>query len=98
MVKEIRWTPEALKSFQKVIDYLETNWTEKEVKSFITSTNRVAQFISQNPKMFRATNHQDLREALVTPHNLLIYKIQKTSIDLITFWDVRQNPRKKIKK
>lgn len=98
MDKEIRWTPEALSSFQKVIDYLEKNWSENEITNLVSSTERVIKFISQNPKMFRATNQENLREALITPHNLMIYKIKKTSIDLITFWDVRQNPKKKKRK
>jgi len=45
--------------------------------------------------MFRETNIANVHEALVTPHNLLIYKIYPKRIDLITFWDTRQNPKKK---
>ncbi len=45
--------------------------------------------------MFRKTNKKNVREALVTEHNLLVYKIYPDHISLITFWDTRQNPKKK---
>jgi len=35
MVKEIRWTQESVDTFDKTIEYLEREWTEKEVYNFI---------------------------------------------------------------
>lgn len=67
MVKEVRWTEEAVKSFESVIEYLKHRWTEKEIEAFVISTNRIVLFISQNPKMFRITSKRNVREALVTP-------------------------------
>ncbi|MEP7171700.1 MAG: hypothetical protein ABI855_20170 [Bacteroidota bacterium] len=95
MVKEIRWTPESVDTFNNVIEYLLNEWSEHEVEAFVTSTDKVIEYISDHPKMFRKTNRKNIREALVTPHNLLIYKILSTHIDLITFWDTRQHPGKK---
>ena len=39
MAFKIRWTPEAEESFDKIIDYLENNWTEKEVQNFVRNAN-----------------------------------------------------------
>ena len=82
MVKEIRWTPEAVSTFHHVIEYLIQHWSEKEVEHFVQSTQKIVEFIAKNPRMFRSTIHNDVREALVTPHNLLIYKIHLKLIDL----------------
>lgn len=95
MVKEIRWTPEAESTFQAVIAYLQSVWSEREIANFIQATQSTIAYIAEHPKMFRKTNRKNVHEALVTPHNLLIYKVYPTRIDLITFWDTRQNPRKK---
>jgi plasmid stabilization system protein ParE len=95
MVKEVIWTPEAEASFERVIQYLHENWTDKEIEKFIRATDEVITYITKNPKMFRKTNNDNVHEALVTPHNLLIYKIYPKRIDLIAFWDTRQNPKKK---
>ncbi len=95
MAKEIRWTEESIKTFNSVIEYLQKEWTEKEIENFVKATDRVISYISDNPQMFRKTNKKNVHEALVTPHNLLIYKIYSSHIDLITFWDTRQHPYKK---
>jgi plasmid stabilization system protein ParE len=95
MAKKVVWTPEALSSFKKILEYLKENWSKKEIDNFIKATNNTIEYISKNPKMFRSTNYKDIHEALVTPHNLLIYKIYPTKIDIITFWDTRRNPKKK---
>ena len=70
-------------------------WTEQEVVNFIEATERVVNYISVNPLMFRKTNKQHIHEALITSHNLLIYKIYSDRIFLITFYDTRQSPKKK---
>lgn len=95
MAKEISWTQESIDTFNKIIEYLEAKWTPRDVENFVTSADIVVKFISENPKMFRKTNKKNIREALVTPHNLMIYKIDGEKIDIITFWDTRQNPKKK---
>ena len=92
MVREIRWTIESVEAFEKIIEYLEFKWTPNEIKNFIDETEKVLRYISLNPKMFRKAKKMDIHEAVITPHNLLIYKVYPTHIDLITFWDTRQNP------
>lgn len=95
MVKEVRWTPESIQAFDEIIKYLESDWTEKEISAFVNATEVVVEFISVQPRMFRKTNLKNVHEALVTPHNLMIYKIYPRHIDIITFWDTRKNPKKK---
>lgn len=98
MAKKVVWTPEAISTFEKVIAYLEEEWSVQEIQSFIEATGIVVEYISHHPQMFRRTNKRNIREALVTPHNLLIYKIYPDHISLLTFWDTRQHPRKKKKR
>ena len=97
MAKEIKWTPESIETFNGIIDYLQNNWSEREIENFVEATDQIIDYITNHPKMFRQTDKKNVREALVTPHNFLIYKIYSTHIDLITFWDTRKNPRKKKK-
>jgi plasmid stabilization system protein ParE len=95
MAKAIKWTPEAEETFDAIIEYLKHKWTERQIAHFVGSTNKVLELISDNPRMYRKTNRKNFHEALVTPHNLLIYKVYPTRIDLLMFWDTRQSPRKK---
>ena len=59
MVKEIRWTSEAEETFAKIIDYLENNWTEREIEKFVNATDEVIEYISERLKMFRKTNKKN---------------------------------------
>jgi plasmid stabilization system protein ParE len=95
MTKAVIWTPEAEAAFDAIINYFKVEWSEQEVTQLINSTERVITLISEHPKMYRKTNRKHVHEALITPHNILIYKIYSTHIDLLTFWDTRKNPRKK---
>ncbi len=92
MAKVVFWTTEAEDTFENVIQYLQENWTENEIEHFVNLTNRIVSLISENPKMFRKTNVKNVHEALVTSHNLLVYKIYQERIDLLFFWDTRKNP------
>jgi hypothetical protein len=98
MAKEVRWTKESVVAFEKVVLYLEREWTEKEIESFIQATHLVLGYLSKHPLMFRKSSIPNVREALITSHNLLVYKIYDDHISLLTFWDTRQHPKKKISK
>lgn len=93
--KKIVWTPASIETFEEIISYLERKWTEREIEKFIKKTEIVIHYISEKPLMFRKTNKKNVREALVSEHNLLVYKIYPDHISLITFWDTRQHPKKK---
>lgn len=95
MARQVIWTPEAELTFELILDYLEGKWTQREIVAFIEATERVVDFIKEHPRMFRKTSMLNVHEALITSHNLLIYKVYPTRIDLLTFWDTRQHPRKK---
>lgn len=95
MEKEIRWTVEAESSFARVIEYLEQNWTDREIENFISATEVILTHISRYPRMFRKAQKTNTYEVLITYHNLLIYKIYHTHIDLLLFWDTRQDPKRK---
>ncbi len=95
MALKIYWTKRAEKTFDKVVVYLLKDWSEKEVKSFVKKTNSVIEHISENPKMFPASKKINIHSALITKHNSLLFKIKgNNQIDLLFFWDNRQNPKK----
>jgi len=95
MAKKIIWTPESEKTFEAILSYLDTHWSEKEKRNFITATHKNIEIITKQPFLFRKTKNPDIHEVLITKHNLLIYRIKDHTIDLITFWDTRKNPKKK---
>jgi plasmid stabilization system protein ParE len=95
MALKIHWTKRAEKTFDKVVVYLLKEWSEKEVKNFVRKTNNVIEHISEKPKMFPVSKKVNIHKALITKHNSLLYKTKgNNQIDLLFFWDNRQNPKK----
>ncbi len=97
MALTIKWTKRARETFADIIEYLEENWTEREIKNFIAETNKVIGHITIMPLMFRRSSKKEVHEAVIVPQCILIYRIKKKEIQLLAFFDTKQNPKKKSK-
>ena len=63
---KILWTAFALKELEKTIEYLEENWTEKELRTLAESIEEKLALISQNPNLFQASdNKKNIRRVLI---------------------------------
>ncbi len=97
MAYKVIWSPEAEATFDRIIEYLDDKWTSKEIIKFIERTENVVFLLEQNPYLFRGSEKENIFEVLVTKQNLLLYQIieSKKRVELINFWDTRQNPKTK---
>lgn len=75
MAKPIKWTPEALRTYVAILRHLEKHWTAREVARFNTQLDHVLSIISTFPRGARRGGSDAIREALVMPWNLLIYRV-----------------------
>ena len=88
----IKWLPEAEITFALVLEYLEQKWTSKEVEIFIDRTDEVINYLSENPRQYIHSKKKDAYRAVITRQVSLYYRIKLTEIELLIFWDTRQNP------
>ena len=90
-----RWSKEAEDTFDDIIAYLTTNWTEKEIQNFVRKVHKVIVQIEKNPYQFKTSQVQKIRKAFITKNNSLFYFVNEEDgfIELYTFWDNRQNPK-----
>ncbi|TNE81311.1 MAG: type II toxin-antitoxin system RelE/ParE family toxin [Bacteroidetes bacterium] len=95
MAKEVVWSRQADKKFDQIIAYLRKDWSDKEVVSFVRSTYRIIELLEMGNIAFRSSSKRGIREVLITKHNLLIYRESEDRIELVTFYDTRQHPKKK---
>ena len=96
---DVIWTAKARITFFKILDYLDENWTKKEIIQFDERTQIVIGAIIKNPGIFPCSDkNKEIRKALIDKTNLLFYKIDIFSqkIYLLTFFDSRQDPQKLI--
>ncbi len=94
---KVSWTHKAIKSFNKIVDFLDERWTKKEIDAFAEQTDKVIEQISENPYMFVATeNRKNVRKGMVNKLVSLFYRVKprKKEIELIKFHDNRQDPEK----
>lgn len=94
---KISWTPTARATYFNVLDYLFEAWTIREIENFVDETERVLNQIQDNPYMFKVSKtSKNVRKGFLTEHNSLYYRIKprKKEIELLTFWNNRQNPLK----
>jgi len=98
MVCKISWTPKALESYISNIKYLETEWTEREVKKFITNVEKQIKTLSGQPRIGSPRNKKqpNIRHTVIHKRVSLIYRYKPTKkeVELLWFWNTYQNPKK----
>jgi len=60
MVLDIIWSVRAEKGFDKIIKYLEENWTEREIKNFIVDSYEFFELLKKNPKLLQQSKKINL--------------------------------------
>ncbi|MFN6064378.1 MAG: type II toxin-antitoxin system RelE/ParE family toxin [Bacteroidota bacterium] len=85
-----------MKNGYKTIEYLEENWTEKELRTLAESIEEKLALISQNPNLFQASdNKKNIRRVVIQTYNTLYYRFENEQIEIISFFSNRQNPKRR---
>lgn len=95
MALEIIWTPTAEKGYEKIISYLENNWTEREVENFIVESFRFFELLSEHPEILEKSGKlKNVYRGPIDKHNILTYRINsnKKKIELLNIRSSRQKP------
>jgi|SRR5690554_2973690 len=95
MAIKIVWTPQAQIGLNKVIHFLEENWTEAEILNLEQNLNDLINQISKYPKICPPTaEYKNVFKGLVDKNNYIIYRIQpkKARIIIINFRGTKQAP------
>lgn len=97
MALEIVWTKQAEVGYGKVIQYLEANFSEKEIRNFVKQSNDFFNLLSQFPEMLESSRSQkNIRRGPINKFTLLTYRVdsKKHRIELINIRFSRQSPIK----
>jgi len=91
------WSQEAINNLEEILDYLITNWSQKEVIRFKKKLSRQIDLIIQFPNMFPVSVYNtELRKAVLSKQTTLFYKIKGNEIYLVYIF-VNARDIKKIK-
>jgi plasmid stabilization system protein ParE len=98
MAFKIIWTKQAAKGFDKIIDYLQENWSEKEIINFIEETDRFFEILIQHPEILQKTSKKkNVYHGPINRLTMLTYRIKPVNkhIELINIRGSRQKPLKR---
>ena len=88
----IIWPFQARIDYWANIDYLEDEWSESEVRSFIKDVDYNISLLKLNTVLFNATKYKDVFRVTVTKQISLFYSLNGNEIILLRFWNNFQNP------
>jgi len=92
----IEWTDNALSELKVTFDYIESNWTEKELRKLSNEIERTVNLISNNPNLFPITDERNVRKVVIKKLNTLYYRESENKrIEILSFFSNRQNPNKR---
>ncbi len=86
---KIIWSEQAKKSYEKTIDNLLERWTIDIVFKFENLTNITLDNLKKNKSFCPKSQQTQLRKCVIHKNISLIYRIEKSNIELITFIDNR---------
>jgi plasmid stabilization system protein ParE len=94
MANKIVWSETSHRTFYQVINYLEKEWSEKEVINFVNVVHAKLEVLKTFPDIgvpFKKYVHRTVIHKKVT----LVYRHypRKKEIKLLSFWNTQQNPK-----
>jgi plasmid stabilization system protein ParE len=91
---KIFWTENALNELAKTIEYLEENFTDKEIKKLAQKLESTTALLSKNPTIFPKSEFKDIHRVVILKHNTLYYRIKGETVEILSFFSNRQSPTK----
>ncbi|WP_326982500.1 type II toxin-antitoxin system RelE/ParE family toxin [Chryseobacterium sp. MYb264] len=91
----IFWTPNALSELEQTIEYLQNNFTDKEIKKLVHKLESITEIISKNPNIFPKSEDKNIHKAVILEFNTMYYRVRKENIEILSFFSNRQSPQKK---
>ena len=96
MVLKIIWSQTAIDTYIANIQYLEKEWTTKEVRNFIEAVQKKLQALSIHPNLGKRSGKRvGLRQIVVNKRMLMYYRYKplKKEIQLVYFFNTHQKPK-----
>ena len=89
--RQVIWSAESSKKVQSIKEYLLVEWSEREVNNFLIKLKKFEHRVKQFPLLYPASlKYPELRKAVISKHQSVIYEIDDDSIRIITILDHRQ--------
>lgn len=91
------YTPRSKETLLSVFNFIESKFGSNSARAFLRKTDKTIRIVSTQPYMFKASPiGEHIRVAYISKQTSLFYQVTEKSINLLFFWDNRQEPFYKI--
>jgi len=91
-IYKIHWTINALDELSSTIEYLEHNFSLKEIKKLAKEIEKTVVLISKNPNIFQRIDKSiHIRKVNILKFNTMFYKVNSDNVEILSFYSNRQN-------
>lgn len=89
-------TKRAEKNYRKINNYISKEWGANVAKALDLRTERLFDLLENFPEMGSVEfPEKEIRGLQLTPHIRIFYRVKENKIVILSFFDVRQDPKKK---
>mgnify|MGYP003422111594 FL=1 len=92
---KIFWTEHAASELEKTIQYLQTEFSDKEISKLLIKLEETLELISINPKIFPISDKRGIHKVILLKYNSIYYREINNSVEILSFFSNRQNPKKR---
>jgi plasmid stabilization system protein ParE len=93
--KQIIWSNQAESELYEILQfYIDRNKSNRYSEKILKSVEQLVTLLSKNPYMGKLSNNGVTR-VIVKSDFLIFYEVHLSTIEIISFWDNRQDPGKR---
>ncbi len=95
MSRKIVLSKRASRKLEKLLEYLETEWSTRVRNNFIKKLDRSLQIIKEKPESSTKSDRvSGLYKCVVTKQTTVYYKFDSKKLYVVAIFDTRQDPKK----
>ena len=92
---EVFWSIESVNTTDQIIDYLNSEWSEREVNNFLEALKAFEEIVSLFPEIYPDSQiKKGYRRAVIVKQVSVLYSVENDRILEHTVFDNRQDPEK----
>ena len=96
MALELYWSKQADKKFDKIIEYLESEWGDTVARALVKKVYDFLDVLVEFPEVGSMENpERNIRGFVIVKQLTIFYKISDDRIVLLNFFDNRQSSKRK---
>lgn len=89
---KLRWSREAIRNLENILEYLQENWSEKVVLNFKEILSKQLDIICRFPFIFpRSEYKKRLRKAVLTKQTTIYYEVKSNEILIVYIFANKQD-------